>query len=179
MLLDDLFQPPAIGKFIRIVFQFDGDFRAPARLVRWSELIRAFPCGTPAPGLVFGPVGAGSDSNLIGHHKDRIEAHAKLADHLIHTLALLLCALQKAGRAGMGNRAQILDQLLPVHTNAGVADRQRLVFPVRPQDDSQFSVSIRHVRVGQHFKLNAVECVRAIGNQFPQENLPLGVEGVG
>ena len=79
----------------------------------------------------------------------------------------------------MGNRAQILDQLVVVHANASVGNGECLGLAVHGNGDGQLLVGVDHIVVGQHFKLGAVERIRGIRNQFTQKNFAVGIKGVG
>ena len=117
--------------------------------------------------MIIGTVGARGHCHFGGDHKDRVKAHAKLTDDLFDRgFVIFLGVGQKGFGARMGNRAQILDQFIVIHTNATVGNGDRLGFFVHGNVNRQLAVMIQHVMVGKLFKLNAVERIRGIGDQF-------------
>ena len=62
--------------------------------------------------------------DAVGHHERRVEADAELADQAGAVLGLGEPA-QEGARAGAGDGAEVVDQLLAVHADAGVGDRER------------------------------------------------------
>ena len=84
--------------------------------------------GRPGPDLVGAGTAAGHD-DALGHHEGGIEADAELADQAGAVLGLGQTRQEGLG-AGAGDGAEIVDQLLPVHADAGIGDAQRVGFLV-------------------------------------------------
>ena len=122
------------------------------------------------------PVAAGDHRHLVGHHEGGVEAHAELPDDVRG--ALLLHALLELQRAALGDGAQVLLQLLGAHAHAVVRHRQRAPLLVRGDGDAhipplELSRVVRQRQVGQ-----LVDGVAGVGDDLPQENLLVGVDGV-
>ena len=83
MLLDDLLNAPIVGKFVGIGLELNRDLRAALTFGGWGQGIFAIALGLPTPRLVIGAVGARAHRHFVGHHKDRVETNAKLADNLL------------------------------------------------------------------------------------------------
>ncbi len=146
-----------------------------ARRRRQGELAGAFRC--PGEGLL-GAGLAGGDLHPVGHHEGGVEADAELADQAGPVLRLGACqVLGKGAGAGAGDGAQIVDHLLPRHADAVVRDQQGAGLLVRDDADLRFRRR-RQRGIGQRLEPAAINRVGGIGDQFPQEDLPLGIERV-
>ena len=130
-------------------------------------------------------VNASSDAGLargdldpVGDHEGGIEADAELADQAGPLLRLRLgqrCA--EHARAGAGDGAQVVDQLLPRHADAVIGDQQRAGLLVG--DDADLGLGRGRERgVGQRLEPAAVHRIGGVGDQLAQEDFPLGVERV-
>ena len=62
----------------------------------------------------------------------------------------------------------------PRHADARVRDGQRVCVCVEVHADFELRVAVHHVAVGQHLKLQPVQCVRCVGNQLAQKDFALG-----
>ena len=77
---------------------------------------------------------------MVRDHEGRVEADAELADHLFVRQVLVLLfrlleLLKESLRAGLRDRADVLDELITVHADAVVSDRQRVLLCIRRQED--------------------------------------------
>ena len=72
--------------------------------------------------------------------------------------------------------SQILDDLVPRHADAGVANRQRLGIRVDADVDLKLGVGIDDVLVGERPEANLVEGVGRVRHEFAQEHVLVGVE---
>ena len=123
------------------------------------------------------PRPAARDLDPVRDHEGGIEADAELADEPRSVLGLGEPAHEGA-RAGAGDGAEVVDQLLAVHADAGVGDRQRAGGGVRRQADEERSgVSEQRWR-RDRLVAQLVAGVRGIGDQLAQEDVALGVNGV-
>jgi DNA-dependent RNA polymerase auxiliary subunit epsilon len=83
-------------------------------------------------------------------------------------------------RAGLGDRAEVVDQFLLVHADTRVPDRQSVVGLVRDYLDVEvrLEVQARTLLVRDRFISDFIESVGGVRNQFSQENFFVGVESV-
>ena len=75
----------------------------------------------------------------------------------------------------MSDRAQVFDHLIVIHADPGVRYGDRLVRFIGADADGEFSIRVKHIFVGEHLELSAVDGVGRIRDQFTQENLAIGV----
>ena len=116
------------------------------------------------------------DSNLVGHDKRGIKTDTELTDQV---RILLLVAAQfgkEFPRARLGNRAQIIDDLVAAHADAVVADRQRAGILVVADADLQIGIAFEQRGVVQRLEAQFVASIRRVGDQLAQENLAVGIQ---
>mmetsp|Transcript_10077 Transcript_10077/g.61253 ORF Transcript_10077/g.61253 Transcript_10077/m.61253 type:complete len:236 (-) Transcript_10077:28-735(-) len=116
--------------------------------------------------------------NIVGHQIDRIKSNAELSDQ-VH-VPTFLHLFQEGRGPRFGNGAQVIDEVFLGHTNAGVSDRQHVLFLV--QRDFDFELGLipfsQHPRIGQGKEPDFVQCIGCIGDEFSQEDILLAVEGM-
>ena len=179
ILPHDLLHPERLGEFLAAILQFHPDRGAAGFSLRGQQRILPHPLGDPLPGRLLGVGGAGVHHHPSRHHEHRVETDSELPDQLRP-----LCGvgagkrLHEFERPRPGDGPQVLDQLLPGHSHAGVAHRERLFLSVHGQSDFQRGLLVAHLGLGQHLEPQPAEGVRGVGNQLPEKNLPLGIERV-
>ena len=131
--------------------------------------------GLPHPGLV-AAVLSRHHRDVLRHHKGGIEAHAELADD-VHIGVLLQLLLEGQG-AALGDGTQVLLHFVPGHADAVVGDGQQAVLLVRFQGNGKVAAVQTHVLVGQRLIGQLVNGVGGVGDDLPQEDLLVGVDGV-
>ena len=131
--------------------------------------------GLPAVRLLLA-IFPGDNGDVVRHHKGGVEAHAELADDV--GLGLLVQPLAELVGAAGGDNAQVVLQLVRVHTDAVVADGEGAVFLVNGQGDGEILPLEPHVLVCQGQITQLVDGVGGVGDDFPQEDLLMGVDGV-
>jgi hypothetical protein len=80
--------------------------------------------------------------------------------------------------AGLGDGADVFDDLLAAHADAVVADGDGLGILVHADLDLQFSILLEQGRVGQGLEAQLVRGIARVGNQFPEEDFLVAVEGM-
>ena len=90
----------------------------------------------PAPGLLFAGL-ARDDFHAVGHHEGAVEADAELADEVGILLRVSGELRQEVLGAGAGDGAEVRDQVLLVHADAGVGDGEGLLLLVQFQIDAR------------------------------------------
>ena len=162
--------------FLSVGIRLDvqNDLGAHGVLLGGGHLVAVHTGGLPLPSLVRA-VSLGDDGQLIGHHKGRVEAHAELTNDIDVFVLVVLFEIQ---RAGVSNGAQILLQLFLGHTDAVILHGQDAVFLIAGDEDAEIALVHAHGGVGQALIIQLVDGVRSVGNQLPQEDLFIGIDGV-
>jgi hypothetical protein len=68
--------------------------------------------------------------------------------------------------------------LVARHADAVIRDAEGARLLVDANRDPQLGIGLVEGRVGERFEAQLVRCVRAVGDQFPEENLLVAVQGV-
>ena len=110
-----------------------------------------------------------------GHHEGGVEANTKLAND-VDVLGLVV--LFKLQAAAAGNGAQVLLQFLLGHADAVVGEGDGAVGLVQIQPDFVVLFFGGNTVVGQAFEIQLVDGIAGVGNQLPQKNLLVGIDGM-
>ena len=78
----------------------------------------------------------------------------------------------------MGDGAQILLQLGFGHADAVIGEGQQAVFFIAGDEDAEIALVHADGSVGQALIIKLVDGVRSVGDELPQEDLLIGVDGV-
>ena len=132
--------------------------------------------GLPHVGGV-GAVLAGHHGDVVRHHERGVEAHAELADD-VGVLGVVAHFLLEAVGAGGGDDAQVVLQVLLVHADAVVGHREKTVILVNLQLDAEILAGHAHRLVRQGLVAQLVTGVAGVGDDLPQENFLVGVDGI-
>ncbi len=81
-------------------------------------------------------------------------------------------------RARLGDSTQVVDEVGLGHTDTGIPDAENFVLFLRGYPDVKLLLGLESGGVGQRSITDFVQGIGAIGDQFAQENLLVGVEGV-
>jgi hypothetical protein len=87
--------------------------------------------------------------------------------------------LEKAARARVRDRAEVLGRLVVRHADAGVLDHEDAARAIDRDRDLRRHGLIERVLVDERGEARLVERVRSVGHQLAQEDLAVGVERVG
>ena len=165
----------AVGFLLAVGLDVHDDVGARLVLFAFGDGVAVRPGGLPAVGRVL-PVAAGDDGDLVRHHEGGVEAHAELADDVRR--AVLFHALLELEGAAARDGAQVLLQLLGGHAHAVVRHREGPGVLVRGHNDAHvppldFHCVVRQGKIGQ-----LVDGVAGVGDDLPEEDLLVGVDGV-
>ena len=137
------------------------------------------PVGLPHPGLLAAP-GPGDDGHVVSHHKSGVEAHAELSDDVdfIRRLVVLTETGLELARAAAGDGAQVGLQVLPAHAHAVVRHGEQPPLLVGHDGDFQVLPLHAHAVVGEGLVGQLVLGVAGVGDELPEKNFLVGVDGV-
>ena len=159
---------------VGVVLHHHDDVGSHLVLVGLREGVAFHACAFPLPGLLLA-LSARNDGDLLRHHERGIEAHAELADN-VNVVALVLGL--EIQRAGLGDGAQILFQLVLGHADAVVRHGKGAAVLVHRQMDLQILLVDADGGVGQALEIPLVAGVGGVGDQLAQKDLPVGVNGI-
>ena len=128
----------------------------------------------PLPGGVAAK-GAADHGDSAGNHEGGVEAYAELTDD-VDVLGLVVLLEVQAAAAGDG--AQVLLQFFLGHADAVIGQGQGAVCLVQLQQDLVILFLGGDAVVGQALEIELVDGVAGVGNQFAQEDLLVGVDGM-
>ena len=132
VLLYHLLQAPAVGVLLAFLVEVQKHGCAGDGALRRLDVEAGLAIAHPAPGLLF--TGLARDHlHPVRHHERAVEANAKLADEVGILLGITGKLGEKVLCARAGDGAQVRDQILLVHADAGVGDRECLFLLVELQ----------------------------------------------
>ncbi len=176
--LDDLADPPLLAEFGALVLELDHDLAAPALARALLDREASRPVARPQLAGLRLPPRVGVDLDGLGHHERRVEPDAELADQPGGLLVALAEGLEEGLGPGMGDRAEVLDQLGLGHPDAEVLDREGLGLVVGRDVDLELELVVEDVLLGELQVALLLEGVGGVRDQLPHEDLLLRVEGV-
>src|SRR5690606_19537841 len=86
--------------------------------------------------------------------------------------------LEELARAGLGDGADVFDDLGTAHADAVVGNGNGALVLVEGDVDLEVGVPFVQGIVGEGSKAQFMRRIRSVGNQFAQEDLLVGVQGV-
>jgi hypothetical protein len=78
----------------------------------------------------------------------------------------------------LGDRSKVVNQVGLGHTNTSITDRESLVLLVRGDTDEKLLACVEDRGIGQRRVSDFIEGIGGVGDEFSQEDLLVGVEGV-
>ena len=113
--------------------------------------------------------------HLGGDNEARIETDAELADQVDVALAGLHLLDESLG-SGLGDGAEIVDQLLFRHADAGIGDGECLVLLVGRDGDREVGLALEKRGVRDRLVAQLVERVGGVRDQLAQEHVAVGID---
>ena len=167
---------------IKVTAQMQDDGRTVFRFFTFVQRVLAIACRFPLVGLAFTSL-TGNDRNGVGDHKSRIKTNTKLANHiLISDFAICFLGFfqlfQEGLGTGFGNRTEILNQVVTVHAQTIIGNSQSMGVCIRCDMDFKTRIAFEQIAVRQRFIVQFIDRIRGIGNQFPQENFMIRINGM-
>ena len=181
ILPHQLLEPPGLQELtvlliIGVRLDVHDDVRAHGIPLAFGDGVAVGAGGLPHPGGV-GAVLPRHHGDVVRHHKGGVEAHAELADH-VGVLGVVPHLLLEFVGAGGGDDAQVVLQVLLVHADAVVGDGQSPVFLVHLDLDLEVLAAHAHGVIRQGLVAQLVTGVAGIGDDLPEKDLLVGVDGV-
>ena len=138
---------------------------------------------------------AGDQGHLVRNHEGRIEAHAELTDQVLHRGVGLhflagsffrffgdLVGFFQFGKklfgAGLGDGADVFDDLFFRHADTVVGDGQRFSLFIGSEADHKLAVPFQQLAVGEGSETQLVDGVAGVGDQLTQKDLVVGVDRI-
>ncbi|MPM38724.1 hypothetical protein SDC9_85354 [bioreactor metagenome] len=115
--------------------------------------------------------------DVVGHHKRGVKTHAELADD-VGVFGVVPHLLPELKGAGGGNDPQIAFKVLLVHADAIVGHGEDAPGLVRLELNFKILAPKAHVLIRQRPVTQLVAGVAGVGNDLPEKNLVMGVDGV-
>ncbi len=167
--------------FLRVVLQVQHDLGAARHTLRLALVrrrdVEAGAAGRgPHPRLGRSRTAA-RHRDPVGHHEGRVEPDTELADQAGAVLRLGEL-IHEGARAGARDRAEVVDQFLPVHADAVVGDGQRAGRLVGRDADREVAAFGRQFGLGDRLVAQPVEGIGGVGDQLAQKNVGLGIDRV-
>ena len=126
VLAQDLAQSPAREQFVFVRPQVQDDVGPPRRLLDGLDRVLALAGALPLDAVVGRRAGApGQQCDAVGDDEGGVEADTELPDQVGVLGPVRGELLEELARAGLGDRADLLDHFLPRHADAAVGDGNR------------------------------------------------------
>ena len=169
-------QSKAIGKLERIVPEMQYHLGAAVRIrVLHRKFILAGRCPTRT---LVGTGATGEHFDLLRNDKGAVETDAELTNQGRVLLLIAGEPFEKFSGTGLGYRAQVVDDFFTRHADAVVFDRHGLGIGVEADGDREITVIGQELRLGDRAEAQSIDGIGPVGDQLPQENLPVGVQGL-
>ena len=175
LLHPELIQELAVPLVLGVGLQVQGDGGPVALFGAGGDLVAGKALGLPVPGLLRAE-GPGVHRDTLAHHEGGVEPYAELADD-VHVLLLFRLLLELEGTAA-GDDAQVLVQLFLGHADAVIGDGNGAGLLVHLQADGEILPGKAGGAVLQRAVIQLVNGVAGVGDQLPEKDLLVGVNGV-
>ena len=177
VLAQDLPQPRARQQLVLFRPQVQDDVRAACGLLDGLDRVLAFARALPLHAVVGGQAGAARQQrDAVGDDEGRIEADAELPDQVGVLGAVGGELLDELARAGLGDRPDLVDHLLPRHADAVVGHGDGPRGSIDADADPHVVVVFEQRRVAHRLEPQLVGGVRGVRRELAQEDLLVAVE---
>ncbi|MNM55307.1 hypothetical protein D3C81_664430 [compost metagenome] len=149
------------------------------RLLDRGDVELAFALGRPVHAFAGGLAGAAAvDIDLVGDDERGVETDTELADQVRVFLLVTGEVLHEVGGAGLGDGAQVRDDVVAAHADAVVLEGHGAGVLVEAQADLQFRVTFEQLGLGQGLEAQLVGGIGGVGDQLAQEDFLVRVQGM-
>ena len=159
--------------------QVQDDVGPAGELLDDFDRVTAFSRALPADAVLGGEAGAPRDQrDPVGDDEGGVEADAELADE-VSVLGPVGGQLgEELARPGLGDGADVVDDLLPGHADAVVGHRDRPRRRVVADPDAGFGVVFEERGIAHRLEPQLVGGIRGVRHELAQEDLLVAVQGV-
>ena len=179
ILADDRAQPETVQQLVFAFAQMQGHFSAALRPLDHLDRVLAAAVRFPSDAVLGGEAGAARhDRHLVRDDERRVEPDPELADEMRVLRFVAGQLVEEFARAGLRDRADVLDHFLARHADAVVRDRDRARRLVERHTDLELRVAFVKRLVGERLEAQLVRRVGRVGNELAQKDLLVAVQGV-
>lgn len=177
MLLDDIFDALLLKVLELVLLEVEANLRTtPKRGVFCIRGDGKSTTGSRLPDVLLIVVVLRDDLHALRNEVGRVETDTELTNH--RDIGTGAEGLHESLCTRLSDRTKIVDHVGLGHTDTSIADGQSLVFLVRDDTNEKVLARLKDRRVRERLIANLVERIGGVRNQFTQENLLVGVEGV-
>ena len=120
----------------------------------------------------------GAHGDFIGNDERRVEAHPELTNQLAVFRLIGAHRFQKCFGARLGNRTEVLNDLVAAHPDTVIGNGQCAVVFIKRDAHTQFAIAVVQIRFGQRAKTQFVRRIRGVGDKLTQEDFFIGIQGM-
>ena len=180
ILLDELPEPVGLQEFtvflaVGILFDVHDDIGSDGILLTGGDRVSVDSVALPYAALL-GSGGFGDDGHLVGDHKCGIESDSELSDGL--TIGSFVEGFLELQGTAVCDVTEILLHLLGSHSDSVVGYGDSACILVDGDVDLQIVPVHAEGLVAERLVVQFVDSIGSVGNELPEENLLVGVDGV-
>ncbi len=86
--------------------------------------------------------------------------------------------IKELGGTGIGNGAQVFDQIFLVHPDPVIGNRQNITDIICQKAHLEIGITSEQIRFGNRFIAQLVARIRGVGDQLAQEDVLVGIKRV-
>merc|ERR1712137_1087573 len=177
VLLDDLLDLGLLQVVGLLILEVEDDLGTAADLLALGVGLDgegAASAGLPDVLLVI--VVLGDDSDSVGNEVCGVETNTELTDH--GNVGTGGEGLHELLGTGTGDRTEVVDKIGLGHTDTSVLDGEGLVGLIGDDVETEVLVRVELARVRKGLVADLVKRIGTVGDQFSEEDLLVGVDGV-
>ena len=179
VLADERAEPDGVEKLGFFGFEREGHHGAPFGLLHGLHRVAPVAAAAPQHGFTGRqPRAPAQHLDALGHDEGGVEADAELPDEMRVLLGFPAQGLQESGRSRVRDRAQLLDDLLAAHPDAGVADGQDALVRIHRHGDLQLGLRLQQLGRLERLESQLVIGIGGVGDELPKEDLLVAVKRV-
>jgi len=178
VFFDDLFDPPGVVELFGILFELDVDDGAVLILGDRFDLKLTCTVRAEHIRLLFARFFC-DDIDVVCDHEDGVKSDPELPDEVAVFFGIAGELIDESPGARLGNRTEVVHEILLVHSDTVVNDGEGVVILVKADDDLGIPIHLFETLIGQPEVVKFIKRVIGIGDELPDEDLFVGVEGVG
>ena len=114
----------------------------------------------------------------VGGHEGGVKADTELTDQVDVLFGRFSQFGEKGIRAGVGDGSQVGLEFMAGHADAGIGEGQGVLFLIQIDIDLERHVAVKDIACGEALMPEFFQGIGGIGDQFADEDIPFGIEGV-